>query len=235
MSYCVNCGVELAPSEKKCPLCGTEVLNPKSPWSAAEQRPYPHQVEKVMRKIDVRYGAALASLLLLIPLMLSIIANLIINKRISWSAYVFGGTVLAFFTFLFPCLLKKRNPILLMTIDGVILLLYLFVIDAVNTGGIWFWPLGLPLVLSAWVSLAGLTAIYRLHVLKGLYFAGFAVMVAGLLSVAVEVITKSYAHVFPAPFWSIFVFVPALVIGIVLIVIEKKKKLKEEIKRRLFL
>ena len=28
MSYCVNCGVELAPSEKNCPLCGTPVINP---------------------------------------------------------------------------------------------------------------------------------------------------------------------------------------------------------------
>ena len=28
MSYCVNCGVELQKSEPRCPLCGTEVLNP---------------------------------------------------------------------------------------------------------------------------------------------------------------------------------------------------------------
>ena len=31
MSYCVNCGVELSPSERRCPLCGTEVMNPRSP------------------------------------------------------------------------------------------------------------------------------------------------------------------------------------------------------------
>ena len=29
MSYCVHCGVELAPSERDCPLCGTAVLNPR--------------------------------------------------------------------------------------------------------------------------------------------------------------------------------------------------------------
>ena len=28
MSYCVNCGVKLKNSEKKCPLCNTKVINP---------------------------------------------------------------------------------------------------------------------------------------------------------------------------------------------------------------
>ena len=28
MSYCVNCGVKLDPSLKRCPLCNTPVINP---------------------------------------------------------------------------------------------------------------------------------------------------------------------------------------------------------------
>ena len=28
MSYCVNCGVELDPSLKRCPLCNTPVIHP---------------------------------------------------------------------------------------------------------------------------------------------------------------------------------------------------------------
>ena len=32
MSYCVNCGVELADSERRCPLCHTEVHNPRQPY-----------------------------------------------------------------------------------------------------------------------------------------------------------------------------------------------------------
>ena len=39
MSYCVNCGVELAPSEKRCPLCGVEVVNPAKPWTEPEALP----------------------------------------------------------------------------------------------------------------------------------------------------------------------------------------------------
>ena len=38
--YCVNCGVELADSEKKCPLCGMPVFHPDIPRTPAEP-PFP--------------------------------------------------------------------------------------------------------------------------------------------------------------------------------------------------
>ena len=31
MSYCVNCGVELDPTARTCPLCQTPVVNPRQP------------------------------------------------------------------------------------------------------------------------------------------------------------------------------------------------------------
>ena len=38
--YCVKCGVELADSEKKCPLCGTPVFHPDIPRNLSEP-PFP--------------------------------------------------------------------------------------------------------------------------------------------------------------------------------------------------
>lgn len=53
MSYCVNCGVELDASAKKCPLCDTPVYNPKD-RNRRSTIPFPKekgQVEVVKRKI----------------------------------------------------------------------------------------------------------------------------------------------------------------------------------------
>ena len=53
MSYCVNCGVELDASAKKCPLCDTPVYNPKAPEPEKQPSPFPKekgQVEVVKRK-----------------------------------------------------------------------------------------------------------------------------------------------------------------------------------------
>ena len=54
MSYCVNCGVELEKSEKKCPLCGVEVINPAQPPEDKEprQRPYPNRIEELSMNIN---------------------------------------------------------------------------------------------------------------------------------------------------------------------------------------
>ena len=38
--YCIKCGVELADSEKVCPLCGTRVFHPDLPQSEGEA-PFP--------------------------------------------------------------------------------------------------------------------------------------------------------------------------------------------------
>ncbi len=48
MSYCVNCGVELDRSEKACPLCGVEVLNPRQPYDDQAPRPYPKRLIRSM-------------------------------------------------------------------------------------------------------------------------------------------------------------------------------------------
>ena len=48
MSYCVNCGVELEPSLKKCPLCNTPVINPNELQKIGEAvSPYPIKTGQV--------------------------------------------------------------------------------------------------------------------------------------------------------------------------------------------
>ena len=45
MSYCVNCGVELADSERRCPLCHTEVHNPRQPYDRKIPKPFPNRLD----------------------------------------------------------------------------------------------------------------------------------------------------------------------------------------------
>ena len=47
MSYCVNCGVELNPGARECPLCRTPVVNPSCPVDAAEPGFFPVRREEV--------------------------------------------------------------------------------------------------------------------------------------------------------------------------------------------
>ena len=51
MSYCVNCGVELEKGAKKCPLCGTEVINPNE---INEERIHSYPVYSPMPKAKIK-------------------------------------------------------------------------------------------------------------------------------------------------------------------------------------
>ena len=54
--YCIKCGVELADSEKVCPLCGTRVFHPDLPQAQGEP-PYPPQEQA--RPEEVSHTGAL--------------------------------------------------------------------------------------------------------------------------------------------------------------------------------
>lgn len=237
MSYCVNCGVELAPSEKKCPLCNVEVQNPLHPWQEPSARPYPRQLERVMHGVDVRFGAALASILLLIPVLISLLCNLIANQRISWSLYVMGGALLAFVFVLLPFLLKKKRVMLLLSLDVLATLLFLLAISLLSGAeGEWFLPLALPLTLAC--SIATLTTAYLLHhrvfsgVLRNACVVLFALSVLALL---INLIIQLYLDERILFTWSWYVCIPCVILGVACILLARHKKLKEDIRKRLFL
>ncbi|MEG1385319.1 MAG: hypothetical protein RSD08_08485, partial [Oscillospiraceae bacterium] len=77
MSYCVNCGVELAESEKRCPLCNTEVINPSKPEHRVREYPYPKRVETLSRQIDKRFLVWIAGMIMLIPTIVTLFCDLV--------------------------------------------------------------------------------------------------------------------------------------------------------------
>ena len=84
MSYCVNCGVELADSEKYCPLCHTEVINPRSPYKEPSEFPYPRQIERIASHIDRRFFASISTFILLLPAFITILCDLLTDASLNW-------------------------------------------------------------------------------------------------------------------------------------------------------
>ena len=234
MSYCVNCGVELAPSEKKCPLCDTIVINPRSPWAEPSKRPYSKHIERIMNQIDRRYGATLATLLLLIPMILSVISNILFDHQISWSKYVVGACICLFVLILVPMLNKKRRPYFFLFLDVMVILLYLGLIAQITGHFEWYVPLAFPLTLSAYALALVILFVHRSKKIYGLYKGAVVLSAMGIMAVIIEVVIflsekgKYYN-------WSLFVLIPCLMIGMIFVYIEQHKKVKDEIRRRLFI
>lgn len=163
MSYCVNCGVELDASAKKCALCSTAVINPNIKQEA-EEAPSPFSSEMhIPEEVKTRFVTSMISVIMLIPNIVCFLMNMIIFKDSFWSLYVMSTSFLLWSVFVFPFFTKKRKPYLMWAIDtiGAILYVYFFFFmgnDSIN----WFLNAALPIILI----ISAVVLIYMIWVKK---------------------------------------------------------------------
>jgi hypothetical protein len=233
MSYCVNCGVELADSEKHCPLCQTEVINPRAPWQEPAERPYSRHVDTMMRRIDRRYFAALTALLLSIPCIITVLLDILTGGGLTWSAYVIGAVAVTYVVVLLPFFFKKYHVVIFLGADCAAILLYLLFIETVN-GGSWFMELGLPLTVSASVCMLALALLFTKRRLSIIVKTGAVLIAVGVFVVAAEVFISLDAYRAVRIVWSFYALIPCVVLGAAALVLEHRQNFKERVRRRLF-
>lgn len=82
--YCIKCGVELADSEKVCPLCGTRVFHPDLPCGQAES-PYPPDVSPRVEDVSRAGVLFVLTVLFLLPAVISVLCDWRLSGGIVWS------------------------------------------------------------------------------------------------------------------------------------------------------
>lgn len=125
MSYCVNCGVELDESAKKCALCQTPVWRPPNPdpGGAPTEKPFPDELH-IPSHVQRRFVAYVITMILLIPNIILFFVNVFFYKETFWSLYVLTSTALAWILLVFPFFLKKMRPYLFWALDTAAVSLY---------------------------------------------------------------------------------------------------------------
>lgn len=235
MSYCVNCGVELQKSEPRCPLCGTEVIHPNELKEEKPLRPYPSHVEHLDKSVDRRYIASFISLLMLIPLFTVMLANIFVNKQLTWSYFVLGGELVLFTVFLLP-MIARMPKILYVVIDAISVGILLLLIQVMEQGN-WDWLLllGLPITgltaLMCWFFSIMAAPKFRLPILVRF---SLALVCLGLFVVAIEFFILLYINQINWPSWSLYVLFPCLVLASSLLILNRRARVKEEIRKRFY-
>ena len=129
--YCVKCGVELADSEKKCPLCGTPVFHPDIPRNLSDP-PFPP--DRRIRPEDVNRSGILFVLTVaaLLPALLCLLCDWRINGTLVWSGYAAGAIGLLYIVILLPMWFRHPNPVIFVPVDFVAVGLYLLYINMIR-------------------------------------------------------------------------------------------------------
>ena len=118
--YCIKCGVELADSEKVCPLCGTRVFHPDLPCGQAES-PYPPDVSPRVEDVSRAGVLFVLTVLFLLPAVISVLCDWRLSGGIVWSGYVVGGLVLLYTTVVLPLWFKRPNPVIFVPVDFLVI------------------------------------------------------------------------------------------------------------------
>lgn len=116
MSYCVNCGVELDKSAKKCALCSTPVINPNEGNEISHEKPFSETLQ-IPKSIKKEFIAFIISVVMLVPNIVMLFLNIFFFREGFWSIYVGASSLLLWVLFVFPLFQKKSRPYLMWGFD----------------------------------------------------------------------------------------------------------------------
>ena len=166
--YCVKCGVELADTEKSCPLCRTRAYHPDIHRETAEPL-YPKDLD-YDPPVNSQVAQFIVSVTYLIAILISLVCDLQLGGGLTWSGYVIGGLLLSYVVIILPTWFPKPNPVVLVPCDFAAAGLYLLYIN-LATGGRWFLSFAFP-VTGFVALLVTAVVVLRSHRRHGRLYAG---------------------------------------------------------------
>lgn len=235
MSYCVNCGVELADSERACPLCGVEVINPAHPYDPRTPKPFLPALDLLMPPDNRKFLSAVITLLLSLPAAVCLACDLAYTGGVGWSVLV-AGAMAALWIFIVPMLLLRRHKILLgAVLDTGALLMYLWLVERFVSGGSWFREMALPMVLLlAIIVLVDYLLIS--YVVHGKFRqAALGVASTLILLFGIEICVNRYLGQPVRLSWSLIVAIPCVILTLLLLILGRRERFKAQMKKRLHL
>ena len=228
--FCIKCGVKLENTERKCPLCGTEVCHPEitcfaEPLYPRDRKPKPIPSSKFIN------GAVIG--LFLIPLVVCFFADISHDLILDWFGFVGGALMLTYIVFVLPFWFKRPNPVIFVPCDFAAATLYVLYVSLALDAS-WFWSFALPLcvILCFIITAAAALFVYlrrgKLFVLAGLLIS------LGITSFFTEwLIVKNFAVSFIG--WSVYPLIVLVLLGGLLIYLGIDSKAREVLERKFFI
>lgn len=229
--YCIQCGVELADTEKICPLCMTRVYHPEI-----------HQPEVIpmypagREMVTARHSKAKAIFLTVVVamgLLFSVLCDLQLSGRVSWSGYAVGGLLTAYVLLVLPCWFQNPNPVIFVPCGFAAILTYLMYINLV-TAGSWFLSFAFPVTGGVGLLITAFVTLLR-YIPKGkLYIVGGTLISLGGFTLLTEfLLTVTFPRV-EFVGWSVYPLTALALLGGFLIFLGICPPARESMKRKFF-
>lgn len=230
--YCAKCGVALADTELRCPLCGTaahpDVLREACPPLYPNGNlPAPQVNSLAMHMVILT--------LFLLPMLICLQCDLLVAGTVSWSGYVIGALMCLYVILALPAWFYRPNPVIFVPCGFAAVGLYLLYISFVTRGG-WFLSFAFPvvgytgLVVTAVVTLFKYVRSGHLYILGGAFCAmGSFMPLMGFL------LNLTFFQKAEFALWSLYPTTPLLVLGGLLIFLAICRPARQTMQRKFFI
>jgi hypothetical protein len=197
--------------------------------------PYPQNIDGEVKHLNKKFSALLIFIAMLIPIFVSVLCNLLIDRTLSWSVLVTGGVICAGVFIIPPIIFKSRSPYLFLILDMLATAVYLFLVAMLTSGIKWYLFLAFPLTDAVFIFVFYIAYMIRNKKLSApLKIAGLLLNVA-ILCIIIDCLINFYLHSRITMFWSLIVAVVCLLFALIFFTLHRRKALLEEIKKRLFI
>ncbi len=232
MSFCVNCGVELDETLGDCPLCNTPVINPSELEKAKKNPSFPKdkgQVEVVKRK-DL---GILMSIVAAATAGTCGLLNLLVYNSSAWSLTIIGACALIWVMLVPVVIYTKLSVYVALLLDFLMVAVYLYLITYITPSQDWFWGLALPI--TGVITVLAVMIAFCVRKLPMSFLAGalYVFTALGLFCISVEMLVRRYVNSGIRLTWSAVVLTVCVIIDITIITLLSRKRLRNEVRRRL--
>lgn len=232
MSYCVNCGVELDNSAKKCVLCNTPVIHPGRDMQIAYEAPFPRE-KGAVETVNRNDFAILLSTLVLAAAVTCGFLNVFVFTTSRWSLAVIGVCVILWVSIVPLLIWRKLSVYSSLFLDGLAVSLYLYMLAHMVDSFGWCYGLGLPIValvtLICELLAISIRKIPRSFLTVSLYF----VVAVGVLCTGLECLIDRYLYGDVVLRWSAVVMTICIILAITIITMLSRRRLRSAVRRRL--
>ena len=230
--YCIQCGVELAASEKSCPLCGTAVYHPELPAPSGEPTYPPRRPER--RHINRQAPLSLITLFVVMLCLQLLLLDMRVGAGLRWSYYAAGALVTCYILAVLPIWFRRPNPVIFVPCDFATVMLYVLGVNEL-TGGDWFLSFAFPVIGILGLLTTTVITLCR-YVRTGYFFIwGGAMMALGAYLVLLEM----FIHITFPPlhhvFWSLYPLIGCVLLGAFLLLAGMCRPLREALEKKFFL
>ena len=230
--YCIKCGVELADTEKHCPLCGTIVFHPEIAQPAAKPLYPANQLPEEKGRSIIAH--ILLAAVFLLPMLITLQCDLLLNRRITWSGYVAGALIVAYTVFVLPGWFVKPNPVIFAPVSCAVISVYLLYI-CFATDGDWFLSFALPVMGFVTLLLTAVITLLR-YTMRGEYyiFGGASILFGLFMPLLEHLIQVTFRHV-DRIVWSLYPLTVLIMLGGFLLFLAICRPARELMERKFFI